>query len=168
MGRSKAVRGGGASVVKERRRSFGASGLVGWSFGHWLHGRCGCRYCWAGSWSLLSIVVVVEVEEEGRRGEVGGEVAARCLFGGSVWSSWKRGEGSWLVVRGEARANGAERTCREQSWSDDRGCAAARLGAILDATRLKPAAHGTQGSLLSFISFWVFICASVCVVRPCP
>jgi len=165
MGRSKAVRGGGASVVKERD---GASEfvVVGWLSLSLL--LAGCRCCWAGSWSLLSIVVVVEVEEEGRRGEVGGEVAARCLFGGSVWSSWKRGEGSWLVVRGEARANGAERTCREQSWSDDRGCAAARLGAILDATRLKPAAHGTQGSLLSFISFWVFICASVCVVRPCP
>jgi len=49
----------------------------------------------------------VEVVEESRRGEVGGEVVVRCLFGGSVWSSWKkRGEGSrsWLVVRGEVRA----------------------------------------------------------------
>ena len=62
--------------------------------------------------------------------------------------------------------HGAERTCRERSWSDDRVCAAVKLGAILAATRLKPAAlpGPAQGKVFLFYFFLglFYLCVSVC------
>jgi len=58
---------------------------------------------------------------------------------------------------------------RAASARRHRVCAAAELGAILAATRPKPAAlpGPAQGKFLLFLFLGFYLCESVCV-RPCP